>query len=218
MVEGSDLAADKHRIRVIQQVLEGSQTTENPLGDAALVISEARKPSKSKDGWGDSLSDLMGSARLGYAADAVLLYREMTDAEVRGCYSLGEGGDVNAKRPCLTQRGHRAGMLTLEKGRDGMSRGSWPQEFLIWKSRFRTLADKFLPPDDDDDEPTNGQASASESVESPELPPWSVLGKAKKSERSRRSRKPSSHSALHSTSSACVGAWRAIETQIIKGK
>ena len=181
MVEGSDLAADKHRIRVIQQVLEGSQTTENPLGDAALVISEARKPSKSKDGWGDSLSDLMGSARLGYAADAVLLYREMTDTEVRGCYSVGEGGEVNAKRRALLKEGIVPVMLTLEKGRDGMSRGSWPQEFLIWKSKFRSLANKFPLPDDDDDEPTHGQASASEPVELPELPPGSVLGKAKKS-------------------------------------
>ena len=62
-----------------------------------------------------------------------------------------------------------------------MSRGSWPQEFLIWKSKFRSLANKFPLPDDDDDEPTHGQASASEPVELPELPPGSVLGKAKKS-------------------------------------
>lgn len=182
MVEGSDLAADKHRIRVIQQVLEGSQTTENPLGDAALVISEARKPANSKKGgWGGSLSDLMGSARLGYAADAVLLYREMDDSEVCRCYLLGEGGVVKAKRRALLKQGIVPVMLTLEKGRDGMSRGSWPQEFLIWKSKFRSLADKFPLPDDDDDEPTHGQASASEPVELPQMPPGSVLGKAKKS-------------------------------------
>ena len=44
-VAGSgDLAADKYRIRLVQQVIENSRTKDDPLGDTALVISEARKP------------------------------------------------------------------------------------------------------------------------------------------------------------------------------
>ena len=182
----SEVAADKHRVRVIQQVLEGSQTSENPLGDTALVISEARKPSSSKDIWGDSLSDLMGSARLGYAADAVLLYREMGKKDVGKYYGILNEADIDAKRNALLGKGIVPIMLILEKGRDGMSRGKWPQEFLIWKSQFRplntkSLGDKVLPSSAGDETPENGTSPASgKSVTVPKLPPGSLAPKSKK--------------------------------------
>src|SRR5581483_4648655 len=109
-----------------------------PLGDTALVISEARKPpsSKDKDSWGDSMSELMGSARLGYAGDAVLLYREMNLKEIGAFYGgLGEE-DAKKRREALKNEGIAPIMLILEKGRDGMTRGKWGTEFHFKKSRF----------------------------------------------------------------------------------
>lgn len=47
-----DLAADKYRVRVVQQVIDRTRTADDPLGDTALVISEARKPPTKKGNWG----------------------------------------------------------------------------------------------------------------------------------------------------------------------
>lgn len=138
-----DLAADKYRVRLVQQVIEGSRTATDPLGDTALVISEARKPptSKEKDSWGDSMSELMGSARLGYAADAVLLYREMNKKEMEVCYGVSDK-TADERRAALAEQGIAPVTLILEKGRDGMIRGKWGVEFHFNKSVFTELPPK----------------------------------------------------------------------------
>lgn len=144
-----DLAADKYRIRLVQQVIESSRTKDDPLGDTALVISEARKPptSKEQDHWGDSMSELMGSARLGYAADAVLLYREMGDKEMEQYYGVKTKEGAAKKRESLHKQGITPVILILEKGRDGMIRGKWGAEFHFNKSVFRELTpDQHLLP------------------------------------------------------------------------
>ena len=141
---GGDLAADKYRIRLVQQVIEHSRTTDDPLSDTALVISEARKPTtaKEKDHWGDSMSELMGSARLGYAADGVLLYREMSVKEIETSYGITGKDDAGTKRDALLTQGIAPITLILEKGRDGMMRGKWGAEFFFRKSVFRELPAK----------------------------------------------------------------------------
>lgn len=159
---GSDLAADKARVRLVQQVIEGSRTADNPAGDAALVISEARKPPNAKEKWGSSRSELMGSARLAYAADAVLLYHEMSDKQVMEHYGLGKD-DVAAKRKALADKGVVPLVLNLEKGRDGMRRGYWTAEFDYRRSVFvekepGAKAVKSLPAGSGDPAPGKGPA------------------------------------------------------------
>jgi hypothetical protein len=56
-----DLEADKHRVRVAQDVVAATRTADNPVGDAVLVIGEARKPPDARRAWGESLTDLMNA-------------------------------------------------------------------------------------------------------------------------------------------------------------
>jgi replicative DNA helicase len=150
VLAAGDLAADKYRVRLVQQLIEGTQTDADPLGDTALVISEARKPPNKKEVWGDSMSELMGSARIGYAGDAVLLYREMTAKEIQGHYAgVHDAGTAERKRAALRDQGISPVMLILDKGRDGMLRGAWGTEFLFRRNAFRELPTKaaaVLPP------------------------------------------------------------------------
>ena len=135
-----DLSADKFRVRMLQQVIEGSKTTKNPLGDAVLAISEARKPATAKDPWGQSLSELMGTARVGYAPTAVLLYRPMDFKEMQHYYDTPLTRESAEKyRQALAEIGIAPLMLILEKGRDGTIRGKWGVEFHFWKLQFREL-------------------------------------------------------------------------------
>jgi len=146
-----DLAADRHRVRMVQQLIENTRSETDPIGDTVLVISEARKPPSKKEIWGDSLSELMGSARLGYAADAVILYREMTLEEIKRIYrGIADEKAADRKRTVLREAGIVPIMLILEKGRDGMTRGTWAMEFLFRRSKFREVqgrrSDALIPP------------------------------------------------------------------------
>jgi replicative DNA helicase len=132
-----DLEADKHRVRVAQDVVAGTRTDGNTVGDAVLVISEARKPTAGKKVWGSELADLMGSSRLGYAADAVLLYRPMRDEEIPENYAA--GNDTLGCGPQLEEQGISPAFLTLAKGRDGMRRGEWPIEYHFERSTFNEV-------------------------------------------------------------------------------
>jgi replicative DNA helicase len=165
VAERGDLAADKYRVRIMQKVIENTKTSADPLGDTALLISEARKPPRAKDIWGESMSELMGSARLGYAADAVLLYREMTTREIQEHYRVHEKDRAERHRDALKEEGIAPVMLILEKGRDGMQRGKWPTEFFFRKSVFREIvpcarpstAPVSPPPDDSADGDGDGE-------------------------------------------------------------
>ena len=141
VAKGGDLAADKYRIRFLQQAVERSRTAEDPIGDTVVIVSEARKPASSKECWGEAMSELMGSARTGYAADGVLLYRPMTSAELVHYYF---GAPLDKKtaekhRKALEKDGISPIMLILDKGRDGMTRGDWGLEFHFKVSKFREI-------------------------------------------------------------------------------
>jgi hypothetical protein len=133
------------------------------------------------------MSELMGSARLGYAGDAVLLYREMTNKEVQHYYGLHSKEAAEKRRAALNEQGVALVMLILEKGRDGMLRGKWGVEFHYRKSTFREIepGKKGLPvclspkpdktSDDGEAQPsTNGAAAGSLP-----LPPPGPGGKSK---------------------------------------
>jgi len=147
----TDLEQDRYRVRVLQDVIRKSKSAGSHDGDTVLFISETRKPTKSKDSWANGLAELMGSARLGYAVDYALLYRRMTTEEKGRHYSSEREQQLEAK-------GIAPIMLSLEKGRDGMTRGSWPMEFHFWKSIFAEIAPvpadgyTFIMPPEESDE------------------------------------------------------------------
>jgi replicative DNA helicase len=146
----SDLDADKYQVRVAQDILAGVQPGEsNLLGDGVIAISETRKPATGRKHWGEDLADLMGSARLGYGADAVLLYRRiLEDEEVAKVYEA--AGRMTAPTVGqLEEEGIAPVMLSLAKGRDGMRLGEWPLEYHFNRSIFREIergAGPVLPP------------------------------------------------------------------------
>jgi replicative DNA helicase len=137
----SELDADKYRLRVAQDILAGMKQNESALlGDAVIAISETRKPASGRRHWGEDLADLMGSARLGYGADAVLLYRRIDEdsdefAQVYG--DMGRAAPPTSEE--LDNQGIAPIMLTLAKGRDGMRLGEWPLEYHFNRSIFREL-------------------------------------------------------------------------------
>lgn len=152
----SDLEQDRYRIRIMQQLVDHTKTAENPEGDAVLFISETRKPDKSQRQWGDALSELMGSARLAYAVDYAIFYKHMQDEDLQKYYGTSKSEAVH-KRAALERQAIAPITLSLEKGRDGMMKGSWGMEFQFKKSRFTELTPLAQPevyevPEDEDDE------------------------------------------------------------------
>jgi hypothetical protein len=129
----TDLEQDRYRVRVLQDVIRKSKSADHPDGDAVLFISETRKPTKSRDPWANGLAELMGSARLGYAVDYALLYGRMT-ANDFGDYYASERSQEK-----LQDDGIAPIMLSLEKGRDGMTRGRWAMEFHFRESKFEEI-------------------------------------------------------------------------------
>lgn len=167
--KAGDLAADKYRVRFVQQVMEATRAKDDPMGDSAIIISEARKPPTSKDPWAHSTADIMGSARLGYCADAILLYQEMPDIRLPLYYPYAANNPSTVIED-LKERGIVPIMLSLEKGRDGMSRGSWGAEFHFTKSKFRELSQHLsIPAEDDDDAVASGHGGTAPGR--PPLPP-----------------------------------------------
>lgn len=142
-----EMAADRHRVAELQRVIEAGRRQGDDAA-AVLAISEMRKPvgeRKGKD-WGTGIEDLMGTARLGYAADAALLCRAMTAAEMAAYYP-GLGGPkgkpdeevADKKRAELAGQGIAPVMFALAKGRDGTRRGKWGEAFHYNVSRFEFL-------------------------------------------------------------------------------
>ena len=144
----NELDVDRSRVKFVQDLLAGTRTTENPAGDAVVVISETRKPPTGKRSqWGGQLADFMGSARLPYAADAALLYQPMDDE--------GDEGIPNYEWPVpltfpnreqLEERGILTGPTPARQGRDGMRRGKWALAFYFEKSQFVEVAQTTLCP------------------------------------------------------------------------
>ncbi|MCY2986437.1 MAG: ParB/RepB/Spo0J family partition protein [Planctomycetota bacterium] len=115
VAERGDLHADKYRVRMIQETIEGTRTTENPTGDTVLAISEARKPQSSKEAWGQSLSELMGSSRLA-ASIREFGFRQPIVVDSEGVIIVGHTRWKAAKKLGLTEVPvHVATDLTAEQ-------------------------------------------------------------------------------------------------------
>jgi hypothetical protein len=111
---GASLDADMWRVQTLQSLQAVGRGVDAPDGDAVLVISEVRKGEPGRPAL--NLSDLMGSARLGYAADAVWLLEPLP----------GAAADAEAVRVALT----------IAKGRDGVRRTRLELLFEHTQSRF----------------------------------------------------------------------------------
>jgi hypothetical protein len=133
------LEQDRYRVRLIQDVIAATATPDNPDGDAVLAISEARKPSSAKETWGAELYDIMGSSRLPYAVDAAIVYRSMSLKEIERHYDVRGPEAARARKEQLSESGRSPVLLTLAKGRDGMTRGEWAMEFHFRRSRFESI-------------------------------------------------------------------------------
>jgi replicative DNA helicase len=158
-----ELEADRHRIQILKDVIAKTRTNENPNGDTVLAISEARKPASSKDSWGTQMSELMGSARLAYAPDAVFLYRPATEKDVTdGLFNPGSQAPGTFLRSAQAH-GMCPVVITLAKGRDGMRRGDTAMVFEFERSRFSEARGIDLAAlDEDGDSPADS---------GPDLPP-----------------------------------------------
>lgn len=126
----TDLDADKWRIGAMKDLRDYLE------GDAVMVISEARKPSKD-DPWAGNLAAVMGAARGTYTPDMVFLLTPFTDAEIQTTFSLPDkDASVQNKRKALEdEEGRSLVKLTIAKGRDGVKRGKEiPLSFWFMKS------------------------------------------------------------------------------------
>lgn len=110
------IEADAQRIAHLQTIQKATCTHQCPGGDSLLVISEVRKGEAGRSRL--AMDDLLGSARIAYSADCVLLLEED-----------GEATDSAADTTPL--------LLKVAKGRDGMRRGKLSLVFEYMRYRFR---------------------------------------------------------------------------------
>jgi replicative DNA helicase len=115
--DGSPQDIDFRRVELVQQAQAYTRTGRQPDGDPWLVISEVRKGEAGRAS-PLTLDDLMGSRRLGYGAEAVLLLDQAVPP-------------VDAAAAVLPVT------LRIAKGRDGVTRGDVPLLFEHACCRFR---------------------------------------------------------------------------------
>jgi hypothetical protein len=157
-----DIAADKHRAAIVKDAVTLAQST-------VMAITEARKPQDSKTEWGATPQDLMGSSRLAFTADILILLYKPSPSELKRAYGLPNAAKetVATCLAALEKDGKTPVVVSLAKGRDGMRRGAWMVEFEYKRSKFRAVEVKppatggVLPgakPKDDDDDQADGRA------------------------------------------------------------
>lgn len=126
------LEADQHRVGMLRDLTRLTTTTNQPRGAPVLVLSEVRKTESGRTEL--SLSDLLGSCRLGYGADAILLLEKNSDATTTAGVAPirlrvdkarhGESGRVipiEFDFGCLRFREQTAATPTKPSGRNGRS-------------------------------------------------------------------------------------------------
>lgn len=112
----ASLEADHRRIKLLDKFQAATRSAAMPAGDPLLVVSEVRKGESGRMEL--TTADLLGSSRLGYAPDAVLLL-EQAD------------GDANPAKSVVPL------VLRIDKGRDRVTRTQIPLLFEHRLSRFR---------------------------------------------------------------------------------
>jgi replicative DNA helicase len=121
--------------------------------DPVLVISEARKPSMKDSSWGGDLSDVMGSARMTYTPDVVMLLSALKPKSLQALWEdhhlpflkedivESDEGESDKKglriRRFLENQGIALCKLEVPKARDGMKKFSVILEFHYQKNTFK---------------------------------------------------------------------------------
>lgn len=164
------MEAARRLIEVVQDAIRPPEGAPSWARDAALVVSETRKAPTGANGKSEqTLDDLMGTTRLGYAADAILLLRLMTDLDVARIYNVGKD---SAKLKRTTLKGQKISPLVLkiEKARDGSYRGDVPLEFEYTRSTMTPVYEPF------GDDPTVGPLHPANPAPSPLTTPQTQPG------------------------------------------
>jgi replicative DNA helicase len=116
----SPLEKDHRRLELLTAALDNSKSAGSPNSDSFLVISEVRKDKSSA---GLTVDDLLGSSRLSYSPDTILLL---------------EQDDHTAR----TTKGRVPMVINVAKGRDGTRRGRIPLLFDYEHYRYYEAAPK----------------------------------------------------------------------------
>ena len=113
-----------------------------------IVITEARKPSSSLVNQKPNMSDVMGSARVSYTPDCLMLLWPLNEAELINVWNKEIGlvigiDDDDNKKTILKQfevNEYTVLSLVISKGRNGMRRGSIHVIYYYAANRFATFA------------------------------------------------------------------------------
>ena len=106
---------DNDRVKILKRIQNWTQTSDWPLGDPILVVSEVRKGESNRTEL--NIADLMGSSRIGYSADVILL--------------------LEPGRQSAPSESEVALNLNVAKCRDGITRARIPLVFDIGTYRIR---------------------------------------------------------------------------------
>ena len=123
---------DRYRFRLLQQIQAAICTDGDPSGSPMLVVSEVRKGDSGRKSIG--IDDLMGSARLSYGPDTVLLLQRPSDSvdnsgdtvplilKVAKCRDGGKLTDIRLNLEIQTMRFSAASQPTTSRNNVGGSR------------------------------------------------------------------------------------------------
>jgi hypothetical protein len=125
-----ELSVAKFQVRMVQEAVEPPEGVPEWEQDAALVVSETRKRVPGEKAASPLTNDdLMGSSRLAYSADCVLLLGPLPGPALAGLHGLAEKGEeqraaLKALRDEYERRREVPMALEISKARDGMFRGT----------------------------------------------------------------------------------------------
>jgi CO/xanthine dehydrogenase Mo-binding subunit len=131
------LDGDRYRVDELKRVVAQGRKNGDDFG-AVIAISEMRKRLAGAKATTQDGSDIMGSTRIKYAAEATLLMSHATDAEIVKTCSATDKYPTKAKelanaaakhRRTLSEAGQSIITVALDKGRDGTRRGTWHETF-----------------------------------------------------------------------------------------
>ncbi|MBA4190269.1 MAG: hypothetical protein C0467_19970 [Planctomycetaceae bacterium] len=149
-LEGLD--ADRFRVDELKRVVSEGRKSGDDFA-AVIAISEMRKRLAGVKQVAQDGSDIMGSTRIKYAAEATVLTSLASDEEIahlypsiRGLKGPARKKAVDEKRKALRIDGRSIISVGLDKGRDGTERGTWLETFHFNTYRFEEcVADVEIP-------------------------------------------------------------------------
>ncbi len=162
-LEGLD--ADRFRVDELKRVVSAGRKSGDDFA-AVIAISEMRKRLAGAKQSAQDGSDIMGSTRIKYAAEATVLTSIASDEEVAGLYpsiralkGVALKKAVEQKRKELRKDGRNIVSVGLDKGRDGTERGTWLETFHFNTYRFEEcVAEVEIP------SPPEGKGKSSKKV------------------------------------------------------